>query len=56
MTDLITLIWSFSLHRLLTLKRNPVISLKHELVKFLVYGVFFFIVLTAISLIMVLFN
>lgn len=53
MTDLITLLWSFSLYRLLTLKRSPVISFKHEVAKFFGYGITFFSIMVVITLILI---
>jgi hypothetical protein len=53
MTDLITLMWSFSLYRLITLKRSPVISLKHEVAIFFGYGVMFFLIMIILSLILI---
>ena len=53
MTDLLTLLWSFSLYRLLTLKRSPVMSFKHELAMFFGYGVMFFFIMIVVTLILI---
>ena len=48
MDILITLMWSFSLYRLITLKVNPVISFKQEVSSLVSYGIFFTIILMII--------
>lgn len=53
MTDLITLMWSFSLFRLLTLKRSPVMSFKHEVARFFGYGIYYFLLMIVITLILI---
>lgn len=56
MDILITLMWSFSLYRLITLKFNPVISFKHEISSLFGYAILFMLITTFILLFVKIFS